>query len=178
MVIAPRFQAPAGAWAPADGPQLFRQLTDAYGYLTKQARPARERARPDGSPHRPRGRRLQPELDVAGAGCTPAAALRLWDSLLLRHGPQPAWYACPQGFCAAPKVCKTFAVSLAGFSAAATPPRDSAAMGALSAYLQPLCGLPSCIAADGAHAPISSWFWDSWASGPSAAHAALPPPMA
>lgn len=37
VVIAPRFQAPAGAWGAAEGPKLFQRLTDSYGYLTKQA---------------------------------------------------------------------------------------------------------------------------------------------
>lgn len=77
-----------------------------------------------------------------------------------------------QGYCPAPKVCKSFAVSLASFGSAAAAPRTDPVMGSLAAYLQPLCGLPSCIAADGAHAPITSWFWDSWASGPSARLAA------
>ena len=70
-----------------------------------------------------------------------------------------------QGYCPAPKVCKSFAVSLASFGSTAGAPRADPAMQDLASYLQPLCGLPSCIAADGAHAPINSWFWDSWAGG-------------
>ena len=41
---------------------------------------------------------------------------------------------------------------------------DMAAFSDLAAYLQPLCGLPACLAADGAHSPIYSWFWDGWSA--------------
>lgn len=41
---------------------------------------------------------------------------------------------------------------------------DMAAFSDLAAYLQPLCGLPACLAADGAHSPVYSWFWDGWSA--------------
>lgn len=67
-----------------------------------------------------------------------------------------------QGYCTSSRSCKTFAVVLASFGSALEAPTDVAALGDLAAYMQPLCGLPACLAADGAHGPISSWFWDGW----------------
>lgn len=70
---------------------------------------------------------------------------------------------CVQGYCTGIKSCKTFAVVLVNFGSALGSATDAAALDDLAAYLQPLCGLPACIAADGAHSPISSWFWNGWA---------------
>ena len=67
-----------------------------------------------------------------------------------------------QGFCPSTTTCKTFAVVLGGFGSPMTSKVDMAAFGDLAAYLQPLCGLPACLAADGAHSPVYSWFWDGW----------------
>lgn len=70
--------------------------------------------------------------------------------------------AALQGFCPSSTACKTFPVALGGFGSRMGSPVDMSAFADLAAYLQPLCGLPACLAADGAHAPIASWFWDGW----------------
>ena len=67
-----------------------------------------------------------------------------------------------QGYCTSSKSCKTFAVVLATFGSALMSAVDEAALDDLAAYMQPLCGLPACLAADGAHGPISSWMWNGW----------------
>lgn len=67
-----------------------------------------------------------------------------------------------QGYCTSSKSCKTFAVVLASFGSALASATDAAALSDLAAYMQPLCGLPACLAADGAHGPVSSWFWNGW----------------
>lgn len=69
-----------------------------------------------------------------------------------------------QGFCPSSTTCKTFAVVLGGFGTPMASKVDVAAFADLAAYLQPLCGLPACLAADGAHSPIYSWFWDGWSA--------------
>ncbi len=51
---------------------------------------------------------------------------------------------------------------LASFGSGLTSAVDEAALDDLAAYMQPLCGLPACLAADGAHGPISSWMWNGW----------------
>ena len=51
---------------------------------------------------------------------------------------------------------------LANFGSSLAAATDAAALDDLAAYLQPLCGLPACLAADGAHSPIYSWFWSGW----------------
>lgn len=67
-----------------------------------------------------------------------------------------------QGYCTSSKSCKTFAVVLASFGSAMASATDEAALSDLATYMQPLCGLPACLAADGAHGPVSSWFWNGW----------------
>ena len=62
---------------------------------------------------------------------------------------------------------------LGGFGSPLQTGVDRQAFADLAAYLQPLCGLPACLAADGAHAPIASWFWDGWAPGSPGAHLCL-----
>ena len=51
---------------------------------------------------------------------------------------------------------------LPSFGSALASSTDESALDDLAAYMQPLCGLPACLAADGAHGPISSWFWNGW----------------
>jgi hypothetical protein len=79
-----------------------------------------------------------------------------------------------QGYCTSSTSCKSFAVVLADFGSALATPTDQAALSDLAAYLQPLCGLPACLAADGAHAPIYSWFWAGWTPDLAGAQANLP----
>ena len=67
-----------------------------------------------------------------------------------------------QGFCPSATACKTFAVVLGGFGSPMTSPVDMEAFADLASYLQPLCGLPACLAADGAHSSILNWFWNGW----------------
>ena len=77
-----------------------------------------------------------------------------------------------QGFCPSATACKTFAVVLGGFGSPMTPPVDMEAFADLASYLQPLCGLPACLAADGAHSSIFSWFWDGWSPDSAGEHGA------
>ncbi len=78
-----------------------------------------------------------------------------------------------QGYCPSTAACRTFAVALGDFGSPLTSALDAAAFGDLAAYLQPLCGLPACLEAAGAHAPISSWFWDGWSPASSGARSFL-----
>ncbi|BDA48966.1 probable major extracellular endoglucanase at N-terminal half [Coccomyxa sp. Obi] len=70
-----------------------------------------------------------------------------------------------KGYCTSSKSCRTFAVVLASFGSGLMSAVDEAALDDLAAYMQPLCGLPACLAADGAHGPISSWMWNGWTPG-------------
>ncbi|EIE18857.1 hypothetical protein COCSUDRAFT_59785 [Coccomyxa subellipsoidea C-169] len=81
----------------------------------------------------------------------------LWQRLTSSFG-----YLNKEGYCVNSKSCRSFAVVLASFGSGLASATDESALDDLAAYMQPLCGLPACLAADGAHGPISSWFWNGW----------------
>ena len=150
VVVTPLYQAPSVTGASAatsTGAALWQHLTTSFGYLSKE---------------------VSSLLTMMG---TQQVVWRLAGQAILLNGVHMCYDRGPegaetwmwlQGFCPSATACKTFAVVLGGFGSPMTSPVDMEAFADLASYLQPLCGLPACLAADGAHSSIFSWFWEGW----------------